>query len=519
VAFTLGATEGNDSNAVNATFEGNTGSTATFTATGLIPGEPGNTKISGVVLDNSNNPIQNVTMRVEGTTREAKTDSTGQFVIENVPVGPVHLIADGSTAGKRGVTEYPNLMYELTTVAGANNTVSMPIYLLPLDLANAKLVGGNEDVTYTIPNVPGFELTIKANSVTFPDGKKQGNISVTQVHADKVPMVPQIGQQPQFIVTIQPPGTVFDPPAPMIIPNLDGLAPGEKTNMYSFDHDLGIFVSIGTGTVSEDGMVVKSDPGVGVVKAGWHSGGNPTPIGSVNRCPECAPCNSNTQVCTPLPVGARCHEDGNVCTEDKCGPCQPGNCPGGGCTHTPRPDGTVNFAECCFDGEVIDKTVSDINILLTKCPYRTQFLGKDHEIDGCSTPPIIAIITPGLSVQDPVGGHCGSSDTMFGLPQDPFPHGNSPLPLPCNRHDVCYQTCGSTQAGCDEGMYNDMITVCNKAYPTISCPDPMHTDACLCYLDERADCFVWAGNYKLGLDIGGYSAWVQRQQQFCLCCP
>ena len=52
--------------------------------------------------------------------------------------------------------------------------------------------------------------------------------------------------------------------------------------MYSFDHDLGIFVSIGTGTVSEDGMLVKSDPGVGVVKAGWHCGGNPTKRQSVS---------------------------------------------------------------------------------------------------------------------------------------------------------------------------------------------------------------------------------------------
>lgn len=293
VAFALGSTAGNDSNVMDATFEGNSGPPASFTATGLVPGDPGNTRISGVVLDNSNNPIQNVTMRVEETTREAKTDANGQFVIENVPVGPVHLIADGTTAGIRGVIEYPRLMYELTTIAGANNTVGMPIYLLPLDLTNAKWVGGSDDVTYIIPDIPGFELTIKANSVTFPNGSKEGYISVTKVHADKVPMVPQIGQQPRFIITIQPPGAVFDPPAPITLPNVDGLAPGEKTNMYSFDHDLGIFVSIGTGTVSEDGMVIQSDPGVGVVKAGWHCGGNPSPTGCACNCSQCQECVNN----------------------------------------------------------------------------------------------------------------------------------------------------------------------------------------------------------------------------------
>ena len=50
----------------------------------------------------------------------------------------------------------------------------------------------------------------------------------------------------------------------------------------AFDHDLAAFVSIGTGTVSEDGSVIASDPGVGVIKAGWHCGGNPNTVGSAD---------------------------------------------------------------------------------------------------------------------------------------------------------------------------------------------------------------------------------------------
>lgn len=498
VAFTLGPTAGNDSNVVNATFEGNSGPPAGFTATGLIPGDPGNTRISGVVLDNSNNPIPGVTMRVEGTTREALTDDNGQFVIGNVPVGPVHLIADGSTAGIPGVIEYPKLMYEMTTISGAENTVGMPIYLLPLDLANARWVGGNEDVSYTIPGVPGFKLTIKANSVTFPDGKKEGYISVTQVHADKVPMVPQIGQQPGFIITIQPPGAVFDPPAPITLPNVDGLVPGEKTNMYSFDHDLGIFVSIGTGTVSENGMLLESDPSVGVVKAGWHSGGNPATVGSANNCRECKMYSNNRCVADNSAVA--CTEDNSYCTEDIC--------QGGNCTHPTKAN---------------PPKMVDINILLTKCPQKLQN-NKWHIIDGCSTPAIIAVITPGLSVQDPVGGTNGLAGTAFGQPQPDFPHNSStpgePIPLPCNYHDVCYQTCGSTQAPCDEAMHSNMIQVCDTAYPTSSCPyTGLDLVRCPMYWLERADCYLWADAYKLGLDIGGEPAWKERQTQFCDCCP
>jgi len=171
------------------------------------------------------------------------------------------------------------LEYDLVTIAGQNDTICMPVYLLPIDEPSGLLVDETHGGTLTLPEVPGFALTIVPGSATFPDGSTRGRVSVTVVHADKVPMVPNFGQQPRFIITIQPPGTHFNPPAAMTLPNVDGLAPGQKTEMYSFDHDLGSFVSIGPGTVSEDGTVVQSDPGVGVIKGGWHCGGNPATTG------------------------------------------------------------------------------------------------------------------------------------------------------------------------------------------------------------------------------------------------
>src|SRR5207244_5871725 len=144
--------------------------------------------------------------------------------------------------------------------------------------------------TLTIPEAPGFSLTFAPNQVTFPGGSKDGCVSVTVVNREKVPMAPGFGQQPRFIVTIQPSGAVFNPPAAITLPNVDGLKPRAVTEMYSFDHDIGSFVAIGTGTVSDDGLVIRSNPGVGVLKAEWHCGGDPNVVGTPAECGYCNLC-------------------------------------------------------------------------------------------------------------------------------------------------------------------------------------------------------------------------------------
>ncbi len=287
--YTLGSEDGLDVHRVSATLVG-TALYAGFTASALKPAAAGQTRISGVVLDNQEQPLPNVTVRVDGTTREAQTDAQGQFSITEAPVGAVRLIADGSTTTAEG--EYPTLAFNLVTIAGADNPLSAPIYLVKLDTVNAKTVG-EQDVTLTLPEVPGFALEVKKGSVTFPDGKKTGKLSVTPVNASKIPMAPPNGMQPQFIVTIQPVGAKFDPPARLTLPNVDGHLPGAKVEMYSYDHDLEEFVAIGLGTVSTDGSVIKSNDGVGVIKAGWHCGSQPGGSGCTHNCGECASCDAS----------------------------------------------------------------------------------------------------------------------------------------------------------------------------------------------------------------------------------
>lgn len=290
--LTLGEEEGLDVHRVSAHLL-NAEHFVGFTASALKAGPPGQTSISGVVMDNQDQPLSQVTLRVDGTNREAKADAQGQFKITEVPVGPVRLIADGSTAAEGG--EYPTLAFDVFTVPGADNPLSAPIYLVKLDTEHAQTIG-DRDVTLTLPDVPGFALEVKAGSVTFPDGNKTGRLSVTPVNASKIPMAPPNGMQPKFIVTIQPVGARFDPPARLSLPNVDGHKPGAQVEMYSYDHDLEEFVAIGLGTVSSDGSIIKSNEGVGVIKAGWHCGSQPGGSGCAASPGECQRCEGNCQI-------------------------------------------------------------------------------------------------------------------------------------------------------------------------------------------------------------------------------
>lgn len=307
----------------------------------------GATQFSGILQNDRGEPLPGARMSIGRTALSATSNDKGQFNFADVPAGKIDLFVDGRTVSlvSQPNVQYPSMHFEAIAVKGAANRLTHPIYLPALYMSEAKIVGGNEDVVLKMPGIDGYEMTIFANSVTFPDGSKQGPLVVSPIAQDKLPMAPP-GGYTGFMApaaTLQPSGTRFDPPAQLKLPNTAGFRPGEKRPVFQWDHDLGTFVQMGQATVTDDGLYLITDPGTGISKAGWHPIPDPPPPeqcpkgGGDPSCKECTTLDSTAGKCPKKYCkpnnGASCN-DNKFCTEvDKC--------IGGACVGTPKKDQKV----------------------------------------------------------------------------------------------------------------------------------------------------------------------------------
>jgi hypothetical protein len=234
--------------------------------------------------------------------------------------------------------------------------------------------------------------------VKCPGGATTCRVTISQVHLDKVPMAPPNGtlfMPPAW--TIQPHGVHFTTPARMTIPN-NGLAPGRIIDMFQFDHDLNMFVNIGKGTVSQDGLTITTDPGFGITAAGWGGGGPPPPPRTcASSCDDKNPCTTDacengSCVHTPL-NGVKC-DDGSGCSTAVCrsGACvtegkkedgsscddekfctENDKCVGGSCKGEPKK------GEALTPAIKIDKTLDDGIVKITKAVLQKLGITKKVE--------------------------------------------------------------------------------------------------------------------------------------------
>ena len=264
------------------------------------------TNVFGFVRDSmTGHPLVGVTIRVDAFPEaDAVTDSNGRFELVDMPAPEFFVHIDGSTATHLNVdgqlepirqskTTYPNVGKPFHSVPGQTVQIEMDrepfdIYLPSMAVSDVKPLKHNGDTEVGFGSTgikqledmfPEIEKSVWDQfSVTFPVGSAvddQGNpateAAIIPVPPDRLPAPLPPNVNPKLVVSIQAPGaTNFDVPAPITFPNLDGLAPGEKMLIMSFDHDAGDWKSVGTGTVSDDGLTVASDPGVGILAPGWN---------------------------------------------------------------------------------------------------------------------------------------------------------------------------------------------------------------------------------------------------------
>ncbi|MDA0347381.1 MAG: Ig-like domain-containing protein [Verrucomicrobia bacterium] len=263
-----------------------------------IPG----TNVWGYVKDSfTEEPIKGVTIFVNAfPAASATTDSNGRFELVDMPIPEffVHIVGGTADNTPNGFT-YPNVGKSFHSFPGQSIQISMDgdpfdIYLPLMSLGDVETLSetettevgfgteGKSVLTNLFPGIDpsmwdGVCVEIAPGSARDDIGNTFTQASIIPVPPDRIPApLPQELAMP-LVISIQTFGaTRFDVPAAVRFPNLpdpltgEVLLPGAKSGLWSFNHDAGRWELQGSMTVSEDGMHLISDPGVGILAPGWH---------------------------------------------------------------------------------------------------------------------------------------------------------------------------------------------------------------------------------------------------------
>ena len=147
----------------------------------------------------------------------------------------------------------------------------------------------------------------------------------------------------------------------------------------------------------------------------------------------------------------------------------------------------------------------------------------DYVVDGCSIPEQIVEVFGNRN--NPVNGLVGFTSTAFGAEQGTlhWTEVGQISSLPCNRHDRCYKSCGSSRASCDQNFGTDLRAVCARAYPNVvDCPrflPPFNTPTrCAQYRFESIKCSTISTAMTAAVAVAGNAAFNENQERHCDCC-
>ena len=257
----------------------------------------GQTTLSGRVLSTEREPIIGATASLDG--RTAMTDAAGSFLLSGVTAGTNRpLMIDGRTASSPNRT-YPVIIEPANLVAGQANVNPYTFYLPPIDTQYEVEVVPGQNTVASNPRVPGLQMTIPAGAnLRNRDGSPVTRVSITPLAIDRTPAPLPANIKTGLVYTSQPGGAISNIPMPVVYPNLLGLNPATRVELYAFNHDTVQWYIYGYGRVSTDGRTISPeiDPSTGrpygLRDFSWHfpnagEGGNGG--GGGGGCDSC-PC-------------------------------------------------------------------------------------------------------------------------------------------------------------------------------------------------------------------------------------
>ncbi|MFD0668894.1 RHS repeat-associated core domain-containing protein [Ramlibacter sp. MAHUQ-53] len=212
--------------------------------------------------------VAGVIVRQDTTTQQVVSDAAGNFLITGLPAGVTTLRFDATPAHAL----YPIWPYNVTLAAGELLTVSDWVLHPPPPNERFKPIdNATRDQAITDERYPGFAVVLPAGvSITGWDGVKKTRIAVERLTPDRLPVgAPPFPMKEAYQLYFGTPmGGIPSAPIPVQLPNVAEREPGEKVDIWWFDGSpmggTGEWKKAGTGTVSEDGRTVRSDPGVGL---------------------------------------------------------------------------------------------------------------------------------------------------------------------------------------------------------------------------------------------------------------
>ena len=196
--------------------------------------------------------------------------SDGSFVFAQVPSAQVILDIDAGTAQPAPSGEsYASFREAIELIAHVDNVEERPFSLPRLDASSMTPVDPAQTTVVTNPTL-GMSLTVSPGTAVLEDGTPfTGELSISEVPRGLAPAALPDAYDPSLLVTVQPVGVIFNTPAPITFPNLDGYPAGTTVELFSLDPDTGTFGMVGILQVSVDGSVLNTIEG-GIRRADWH---------------------------------------------------------------------------------------------------------------------------------------------------------------------------------------------------------------------------------------------------------